>query len=733
MSASRPVSYARHPRYRWRWPSVVLTCLSLASSYYVYDMPAALNRPLRQQLDMSHHEWQYWLAGAYAAYALPNVIMPFCAPQLMSKLGPRCLFVLLATIALVGQWCFVLSLVPMTTNMTTTQHSLPLFLGGRFLLGLGVESLGVAQSSLTCQWFASSRRLGMALSLNVIMARMGAIINDVTSPLLWYQWENPSHHWMKQLLHWLSMHGIPEYTLNGVIIAQSSGYYHRDIGGLLVERRSTRNPEISLVVTAEESQPTHPNGGRQSSVDEQPLLLNHRRSTIYGTTEWNRSGSSLNIPPTSNLSQPVLHPHIPFSSVRRQVSARDIQSIRHSYFRTDRLRRTSGIYRRHSRPPITNGRTRQRSSVDSVWVPPITGHGSSTPPTPYSPNIDEIPRQHAHSDTDHERLTTSADAIIPYSVLGTIENHSRDLSLATINTTLSASVTTFSYTWSFSLLCFSMICAIIPLVNVASDYLLTRWTTNPIHAGLLMALPDLISTLLVPLGAEKCYYRSRQHPILLWVGVVMILSHWYLGVGNPQQWQGIGVIVALVALGLCYGAFSVIFWSALPQVLPNANHHPLAYARMTGLLIYPYRLFMAISLMATITAALLYYTNILSNSDIDRDAHQYNDVYDSCSEYGDDCYNDYWSEEFSDAWESPDEDGEEDDNSNVDDADVTIHQIHEAIGAMNIGERDKNAHRINDHMYVHPLPSVESTLRNHLSSSPAYQSRNEPRPRYETA
>jgi hypothetical protein len=73
-----------------------------------------------------------------------------------------------------------------------------------------------------------------------------------------------------------------------------------------------------------------------------------------------------------------------------------------------------------------------------------------------------------------------------------------------------------------------------------------------------MALPDLISTLLVPLGAEECYHRSRRHRILLWIGIVMMLSHWYLGVGNPQQWQGIGVIIALLALGLCYGIFSVV-------------------------------------------------------------------------------------------------------------------------------------------------------------------------------
>jgi hypothetical protein len=398
----------------------------------------------------------------------------------------------------------------MATTIATTQHSFLLFIGGRFLLGLGVESLGVAQSSLTCQWFSSSRRLGMALSLNVIMARMGAIINDVTSPLLWHQWENPSYHWMKQLLQWLTKHGIPECALNGVTITATIGAilcFSGLVATIIVvlvdhwsERRSIRNPEISLIVTSEESQSTRTNG-RNLSVDEQLLLLNHHRSTIYGTTDWNGSGSSLNIPTTSNLSQPMPHPHIPFSSVRRQVSARDIRSIRQSYFRTDRLRRISGVYRRYSRPPIVGSRPRQRNSVDLVWATPVTAHGSSTPPA-YSPNVDETHRQHTHSDTDHERLTTSADAIISYSVSdhnrsnsnittssrrhwvngplsdakkrithrphshetnnnnvnhANRQNHSCDISLATINTTISTSVTTFSYTWSFSLLCFSMI------------------------------------------------------------------------------------------------------------------------------------------------------------------------------------------------------------------------------------------------------------------------------------
>ncbi|KAI9597615.1 hypothetical protein BDF19DRAFT_278079 [Syncephalis fuscata] len=255
--SSRPVSYVRNSRRRWRWPVVALTCISLASSYYVYDLPAALNRPLRSQLNIAHDEWQYWLAGSYATYALPNVFMPFYVPHLMNKLGPRYLFILLALLALIGQLCFTTALLPSTTTTTTTKHnSLLLLLGGRFLLGLGVESLGVAQSSLTCQWFFSSRRLGLALSLNVVMARMGAILNDITSPWIWHQWDSPDHTWMNQLWSWLTRCGIPENWLTGAIMANIIGLV-MCMAGLITacivvfmdywsEQRYTRNPEISF-------------------------------------------------------------------------------------------------------------------------------------------------------------------------------------------------------------------------------------------------------------------------------------------------------------------------------------------------------------------------------------------------------------------------------------------------------------------------------------------------------
>ncbi|KAI9597614.1 hypothetical protein BDF19DRAFT_433918 [Syncephalis fuscata] len=248
-----------------------------------------------------------------------------------------------------------------------------------------------------------------------------------------------------------------------------------------------------------------------------------------------------------------------------------------------------------------------------------------------------------------------------------------------------------------------------------------------------MALPDLISTLLVPLGADKCYDRSQQRWTLLWVGCIMTMVHWYLGEGNSDQWHGLGAVVALMTLGLCYGIFSVIFWTALPQILPNMDHHPLAYARMTGLLnlslvVVPFivartiaidhsfqttsRLFVVISLLATLTAGCLYATGTLDPAHpVMRADNDDTDQYEGDSDYADDYYNGYWSEEFSDAWESPDE-----------------HDDYEDDMRMDYEEDDDNAP---NGIYFEPLPSAEAALRNYLPMN-SNQS-DDSRPRYETA
>lgn len=51
---------------------------------------------------------------------------------------------------------------------------------GRTVFGFGGESLSVAQSAMIAQWFAG-KELALALGMNLALARVGSVINDVVS------------------------------------------------------------------------------------------------------------------------------------------------------------------------------------------------------------------------------------------------------------------------------------------------------------------------------------------------------------------------------------------------------------------------------------------------------------------------------------------------------------------------------------------------------------------------
>ena len=54
---------------------------------------------------------------------------------------------------------------------------------GRVLYGFGGESLGVANSAILADWFRG-RELAFAFGLNLSIARLGSVINNVTSPAI---------------------------------------------------------------------------------------------------------------------------------------------------------------------------------------------------------------------------------------------------------------------------------------------------------------------------------------------------------------------------------------------------------------------------------------------------------------------------------------------------------------------------------------------------------------------
>jgi hypothetical protein len=60
---------------------------SLSRNFYAYDLPAALNVPLQQYLEVSNTTYQYELNLLYSVYSIPNVVLPFFSGYLIDILG----------------------------------------------------------------------------------------------------------------------------------------------------------------------------------------------------------------------------------------------------------------------------------------------------------------------------------------------------------------------------------------------------------------------------------------------------------------------------------------------------------------------------------------------------------------------------------------------------------------------------------------------------------------------
>lgn len=107
-------------------------------------------------------------------YSIPNIFLPFFGGYFVDKFGVR--LTLFATTALItgGQAIFALGL---------SMKSWPVMLIGRVVYGFGGESLGVANSAVLAEWF-KGKELAFAFGLNLSVARLGSVANNMISPAL---------------------------------------------------------------------------------------------------------------------------------------------------------------------------------------------------------------------------------------------------------------------------------------------------------------------------------------------------------------------------------------------------------------------------------------------------------------------------------------------------------------------------------------------------------------------
>nr|XP_057935857.1 major facilitator superfamily domain-containing protein 1 isoform X2 [Doryrhamphus excisus] len=143
---------------------LVFMCFLGFGSYFCYDNPAALQTQVLQDLSLNTAQFMQ----LYAWYSWPNVILCFFGGFLIDRVfGIRLGTILFSLFVCVGQVIFAVG--AMVNRFWLMEI-------GRFIFGIGGESLAVAQNTYAVNWF-KGKELNLVFGLQLSMARLGSTVN----------------------------------------------------------------------------------------------------------------------------------------------------------------------------------------------------------------------------------------------------------------------------------------------------------------------------------------------------------------------------------------------------------------------------------------------------------------------------------------------------------------------------------------------------------------------------
>lgn len=143
---------------------LIIMCLLSFGSYFVYDNPAALQDVMERDLNLNNEKYMLF----YALYSYPNVILCFFGGFLIDKVfGTRFGAILFSLFVTVGHFIFAVGAL-------VNKAALMDF--GRFVFGIGGESLCVTQNTYAVSWF-KGKELNMVFGLQLSLSRVGSTVN----------------------------------------------------------------------------------------------------------------------------------------------------------------------------------------------------------------------------------------------------------------------------------------------------------------------------------------------------------------------------------------------------------------------------------------------------------------------------------------------------------------------------------------------------------------------------
>uniref|UniRef100_A0A8C9A0D9 Lysosomal dipeptide transporter MFSD1 n=1 Tax=Prolemur simus TaxID=1328070 RepID=A0A8C9A0D9_PROSS len=148
---------------------LLLMCFLGFGSYFCYDNPAALQTQVKR--DMQVNTTKFMLL--YAWYSWPNVVLCFFGGFLIDRVfGIRWGTIIFSCFVCIGQVIFALGGI---------FNAFWLMEFGRFVFGIGGESLAVAQNTYAVSWF-KGKELNLVFGLQLSMARIVSMMTNQVKP-----------------------------------------------------------------------------------------------------------------------------------------------------------------------------------------------------------------------------------------------------------------------------------------------------------------------------------------------------------------------------------------------------------------------------------------------------------------------------------------------------------------------------------------------------------------------
>ena len=154
-----PISYAT-PSSRTICLTLFIICLVSTNNYFSYHAPSAT----AEEFEISYNLNTQQFGTLFTIYSAPNIILVFFSGMVIDKYGVRFSSLVFNTLILVGMVLCATTPFP-SANISSTATYASLLLG-RFLLGLGGESIVACTTSMISKWFTSTGYLNTAMAVN---------------------------------------------------------------------------------------------------------------------------------------------------------------------------------------------------------------------------------------------------------------------------------------------------------------------------------------------------------------------------------------------------------------------------------------------------------------------------------------------------------------------------------------------------------------------------------------